>query len=138
MESVPQQRINSFTIVWLNELVTNQVNFDIIIPLQQHFSWQVHIFDNAIHCIDFLSSFEDDKFIVLLTSKKFGEDLVPVIYNFHQLMAMYIVCFDCDIIATDWIHDYPIVSTMLCHFISECGFAVYMFLSELLRQSSNR
>ena len=79
-----------FILIWLNPSATVQGN------LLTHFhEFLTHIkpFFDSKACEEYLKSSSDERFVLIVTGQ-IGQDLVPRIHQFQQILSIYIYCMD--------------------------------------------
>jgi len=89
----PKENVETFTFVWLDRLVnTSQDNIDTQELLRKVVN-PLKTFEDADQCMEYIRS-RSQKQIVLIVSGRVGQEVVPHIHQFPQLMSIYVYCSD--------------------------------------------
>lgn len=92
----PRQRIlgvvENFVVVWLDSHIspTNRDCRNSITGLH-HIVNSISTYTEVDECLTFLQQIQDEK-VFLIVSGSLGEQIVPIVQNFHQLNFVYVFC----------------------------------------------
>jgi hypothetical protein len=99
-------------LVWLRQTANVGLIEENIVTqrkLREVFS-NLKVFDDCDKCVDYLSDIGDQKF-VLIVSSSYGSQIVPIVHEFEQLLAIYIYCTELEKSSNEkWSKDYEKVS----------------------------
>jgi hypothetical protein len=94
----------TYSLIWLDALVHSKENVDAQEKLRVWINY-LQAFDKLHECEKYVRSVPSEDRIVLIISDHFGQQLIPNIHSFRQVLSIYIYCgnkqFD-----QEWIKQY--------------------------------
>ncbi|CAF3587027.1 unnamed protein product [Rotaria socialis] len=85
--------LEAFTLIWLDAEIYGSENKIVQNDLRQ-LSDDFRTFHNDHDCESFIESLSIDQRVVLITSGRFGREVIPRIHAIEQIYSIYIYCFD--------------------------------------------
>jgi len=55
---------------------------------------QLKRFQDVAECIKYIKQTSDEDRLILVVSGRLGREIMPLIYNLHQVISVYVYCMD--------------------------------------------
>ncbi len=86
--------IDNFTLIWVDADVNrNEENLNAQKDLRIIFD-NVQTFEDIVLCQEYIKTHLEKYRFVLIVSGRFGQELVPDIHQFSQVLAIYVFCLN--------------------------------------------